>query len=137
MIVGDSITYENGADVPTSFVTSLGEYIVETAPELGEELGRLNRLNVKATKKTLRKVRLPDEVVTAGNLRYLANHGIKFALRREDVYWRHDLDNYNVFGGCYLLSERAAAERAAAEQIELSEREKQTVRMLTERSERQ
>ena len=53
-----------------------------------------------------------------------------FAVRRGDAAYTHDLDGYKCFGGCFLLSERAAAERAAAIPIELSEREKAIIRGL-------
>ena len=37
---GASVVYHNGAVVVTSFVTNLGPYLVETAPELHEQIGR-------------------------------------------------------------------------------------------------
>lgn len=161
---GSTITYENGAKVSTGFVTSLGEFLVESAPDLAAELERIDIQNQKIGKKRVRKIRLPDEVLTRARMNYLAAHGVRFAVRREDAAYMHDLDNYNVFGGCLLLSERAAAEwaaseraaaerapaeraaaeraaaeraaaeRAAAIPIELSEREKAIVRHLTDRT---
>ena len=137
---GVSITYENGAKVNTGFVTSLGEFLIESEPDLAAEMEKINIQNQKAGKKTVRKIRLPDEVLTRARMNYLAVHGVRFAVRRGDAAYTHDLDNYNCFGGCLLLSERAAAERAAAERaaaeraaaipIELSERERVIVRGL-------
>ena len=132
---GSTITYENGAGVPTNFVTNMGEYRIESAPDLADAIEEINKRNVKATKKQIAKVRLPDEIVTAGRMNYLAQHHVRFVVRREESAYLHGLDNYNVFGGCLLLSERAAeraaAERAAAIPIELSEREKAMVRHLS------
>ena len=34
VVAGASVTYENGAVVNTSFITNLGEYLVESAPDL-------------------------------------------------------------------------------------------------------
>jgi hypothetical protein len=112
---GVSITYQNGAKVNTGFVTSLGEFIIESAPDLAAELDRIDLQNQKAGKKTVRKIRLPDEVLTRARMNYLAVHGVRLAVRRGDAAYTHDLYNCKVFGGCFLLSERAAAERAAAE----------------------
>lgn len=83
----------------------------------------MDNLNVKKRKKHVRKLDLPDAVVTAVRMNYLASHGIRFQVRRSDGVLLHDLANCNVFGSCVLLSERAAAERAAAERIELSREE--------------
>lgn len=142
--ISGNITYENGAKVSTGFVTSLGEFLIESAPDLAAELERIDIKNQKIGKKTVRKIRLPDEVLTRARMNYLAVHGVYFAVRREDAAYTHDLDNCKVFGGCFLLSERATAERAAAERaaaeraaaipIELSEREKAIVRHLTDRT---
>ena len=143
---GETITYENGAGVLTNFITNMGEYRMESAPDLADIIEEINKRNVKATKKQVAKVRLPDEIVTAARMNYLAQHHVRLAIRREESAYFHNLDNYNVFGGCLLLSERAAAERAAAERaaaeraaaertaaipVELSEREKAMVKHLS------
>ena len=133
IVIATNIVYENGANVPTHFVTDMGENIIETACDLDRDLDRINTANQKATKKQVRKVALPDEVLTMGRVRYLCAHGIDYAVRRESCHYMHELDNYNVFGGCLLLSERAAAERAAAERVLLSDRERLIVQQLTQR----
>ena len=142
---GVSLTYENGAKVNTGFVTSLGEFLIESAPDFAAELEKIDLQNQRAGKKAVRKIRLPDEVLTRARMNWLAVHGVRLAVRRGDAAYTHDLDNYRCFGGCFLLSERAAAERAAAESaaaeraaaeraaaipIELSEREKAIIRGL-------
>ena len=131
---GVSITYENGAKVNSGFVTSFGEFLIESAPDLAAELEKIDIQNQKKSKKTVRKIKLPDAVLTRARMNYLAVHGVRLAVRREDAAYTDSLDNYHCFGGCFLLSERAAAERAAAEPIELSEREKAIVRHLTDRT---
>ena len=54
--VGTTVTYENGAKGATSFVTNLGEFKIETAPDLYEELmeeDEKNRENVERIKNYL------------------------------------------------------------------------------------
>ena len=136
---GTTVTFENGAKVNVGFVTDLGDWLVETAPALRLRLEALDTANQKALKKRVRKLALPDAVLTTGRANYLAAHGMGYHVGEEDVMHRYNLDNCPVFGGCYLLkeraaaeraaAERAAAERAAAERVELSDREKAVVEL--------
>lgn len=160
---GASITYANGAVVSTSFVTNMGEYIVESAPELRDIIKGENDKNLKETKKELPKYKYPDCVITATAVNRLSAHHTHFKVRREDVVFVRALDaqrgTSGIFGGGFILSERAAEERAAAEQTaaenaakeraaafelerrgaicwELSEREKQ-LQQLMEKNDKQ
>lgn len=113
VITGEKITYQNGAEVNTSFVTNMGDYLIETSPELTEIIK-------KGQKKTkdLPKYVYPMEVVTAGRLKWLAEHGTQWRLKAEDAIFTRKLDNQGdktIYGGGYLISATAAAERAAAE----------------------
>ena len=114
-----SITYANGAVVRTGFVTSLGEWLVETAPDLRRAVKAANDANVKAAKKELPKYEFPPDVLTAMRAAWLSEHGEDFRIRRADAAFVRRLDamggDGNIFGGGLLLSTRAAAERAAAE----------------------
>lgn len=51
--VGGQVTYQNGANVNTSFVTNLGGHLVETAPDLYRRIKTENEKNVKAKKNNL------------------------------------------------------------------------------------
>lgn len=138
--VGGQVTYQNGANVNTSFVTNLGGHLVETAPDLYRRIKTENEKNVKAQKKQHDKLKFPPQVVTAAQLNQLSAKGQYFTLDEKDVVFARTLDNAKkgVFGSCFLLSEKAAAERAAAERavndethyIELSEREKEIIKKL-------
>ena len=143
--VGGQVTYQNGANVNTSFVTNLGGHLVETAPDLYRRIKTENEKNVKAQKKQLDKLKFPPQVATAAQLNQLSAKGQYFTLDEKDVVFARTLDNAkkSVFGSCFLLSEKAAAERAAAERaaaeravndethyIELSEREKEIIKGL-------
>ena len=137
------IIYENGANVPTSFIHNLGgENVVESCSELYDILKEVADKLRKERTKTLPKLTLPPEILTAAKVNYLTIHHTPYFLRRGECCFIRNLDNYgkNVFGGGLLLSERAAAERAAAERaaaeraaayvIELSEREREIQRMI-------
>lgn len=115
---GSQIIYHNGANVRTSFATSLGEYLIETAPDLHEQIEECNKVNVKAGKTQMPKYVYPLEVVTAARLNWLSVHGIHWCCRAEDARFIRKLDSQGekaLFGAGFLISRRAAAERAAAE----------------------
>jgi len=133
VICGLSIVYANGAKVSTSFVTNMGEYLVETAPDLFDELKAINRENEHEITRDLPNYKYPDCVITAAAVNYLNVHHTDFKLKRDDAVFIRCLDEQKeigtgLFGGGFLLSERAAAERAAAERAaahewKLSDRE--------------
>ena len=143
------IIYENGADVPTSFLTNLGSFKIETCPELRQLVDELNTRNVNADAVELPGYTYPDCVMTsiriAPTARYMA-----LQVPPEDASFARALDaqaeqKKAVYGACFLLSEKAAAEKAAAEKAaaekaaaekraqfvwELSDREKALVKSL-------
>lgn len=143
---GIGIVYQNGAVVPTAFRTNLGEAKAMSAPDLHDALDSINAENIKRRKKVLRKLDLPLELLTMGRLHYLAIHGVEFSVGSSECVFVNRLDNYDVFGGGLILSdcatkskaaaERAAAERAAAESIDLSPREREIVKLLSQRETR-
>ena len=136
VIAPATILYENGAEVPTSFVTNLDpETVAEAAPDLRAAILAADAANRAAGKKELPKYGFPPAVVTSANLGYLAVHGTAFRVRRGECAFIRKLDaGPDIFGGGLLLTERAAAERAAAERaaaeraaahvFELSDRER-------------
>ena len=129
------IEYENGARIRTSFVTNLGEddLILQTGPELTQIVNaKVNELRRKI-KKELPKYKYPDCVIHTAGAQKLARYGVDYRVYRKDCTFVRKLDAQNgkaIFGGGLLLSEKAAAERAAAERFALSEREKQIVQHL-------
>ena len=115
------ITYENGANVRTAFVTSFGgDVIAQTAPDLYQIIKAANEKNLKSQKKELPKYDYPYNVLTAAMLQRYSKYGVDFKVRRGDCVHISKLDVQHakgkaIFGGGLLLSERSAAERAAAE----------------------
>ena len=75
---------------------------------------------------------LPNEIITAANLKYMATHNTPFSVMKKDAVFVRKLDNLpsGIFGGGLFLNERAAADRADADRIELTEREKEIQRMI-------
>ena len=143
---GVQVTYENGADVPTSFVTNLEPGIqVRCDPALFQKVDQANKENLKSSKESLPKYTYPDHILTAAIAQRWCKYGVAYTLRREDCLFVRAMDamkttGKTIFGGGYLLSTRAAAERAAAEraaaeraaaiQWQLSEEEEMAVAYL-------
>lgn len=138
--VGSSVTYDNGAEVNTSFVTNLDTARVITAPKLYQAVNEANDENLRALRTELPKYSYPDEVITSAIAARWCKYGVEYRLEPSDCVRIAALDAQKeagkaVFGGGFLLSERAAAERAAAERAaatkwSLSERERAIVASL-------
>lgn len=133
-----TVEYANGAKVNTGFVTNLlGDAAAMSAPDLRR---RITEAQDRARpSRALPVYRYPDEVLTASMLGYMSTHGVEFTVRWGDVARRigglasQRACGKAIFGGGFLLSERAAAERAAAEKTnaivwELSPAEREAVR---------
>ena len=142
--VNVSITYENKAQVLTSFVTNIeDEYVVITAPDLGGAVQKAADEYAERFKNPMPKYSYPIHVITAAMGGYLSKYGQDLKIKRTDAQMIRELDAQKeqgkaIYGGGYLLSEKAAAEKAAAEKAveektivwELSEREKEIVKGL-------
>ena len=134
------VTYANGANVSTSFVTNLGNKKIVASAELHELVEEANKENLRKMHKELPKYSYPDEVLTATMLGYMAAHGTSLEIDAKDVHFIRALDSQKesgkgLFGSGFLLSEKAAAEKAAAEKVymniwELSEREREIIKSL-------
>ena len=133
---GVGIVYENKAQVSTSFLTNLeSEYRFRTAPTLYRVIKEVVDKIRQETKKELAKNSYPDEVITSTKLSYFSKYGVDFKVRREESELIRALDaqkeiKQTIFGSGYLISEKAAAEKAAATKFELSDREKEIVKNL-------
>ena len=117
-------------------MTNLEEAQVHTYPELYKKIEAENKRNEKQGKKTLPKYEYPDEIITAAQVARWCKYGIEYTLNRSDCEKIGTLDaqrkvGKSIFGNGYILSERAAAERAAAERWKLSARERNIVYRLS------
>ena len=130
---GAQIVYENKANVSTSFLTNLEmEYRFRTAPTLYKAVqDAIDKINAENGRE-LAKNNFPDEVITSTKLSYFSKYGVDFKVRRNESEHIRALDAQKeikqaIFGSGYLISEKAAAEKAAATVWELSEREREIV----------
>ena len=141
VIVGEAITYENGAEVNTSFLTNMMPGIKAVAePTLARIVKQANAEVQQATKKALPKYVYPDEVLTVSDMAYMAKYGILFEVTDADCAHVRYLDaqkskGKTIFGSGYLLAAKATAAKAAAAKAAairwpLSERERQIIRGL-------
>lgn len=143
-----SVTYENGARIYTCFVTNLSDDFIRAAPDLMDAIQAAEDANTKANKRTLPKYEYPDCVITSAAVGWLCKHHTRWRVKRGDCLFIRKLDaqgDKSIFGGGYLLTERAAAERAAAVDRkrgdltaavvwELSPREREMQRLLSQRA---
>ena len=119
--LGVSVTYSNGAEVNTGFVTNLEpDLVVKSDPELYRILADADAELRKEIRKQVPKYEYPDYVVTAAKVQFFARYGEPFEVKRGDCVRIRRLDaqadqKKSIFGGGLLLSEKAAAEKAAAE----------------------
>lgn len=123
--VGVSVTYENGAIVNTSFVSSKGP-LIRSAPELYRILDEANAANIKAKKAPPRPVyTYPDNVMTSSAVALFSKYGIEY---REDIgVFVRAMDaqrgtGKTIFGAGYIVPEEAA--RKAQEAVRKAQKEK-------------
>lgn len=154
LCTGATITYENGANVATSFVTNLETCAFRSAPELFEAVTAANWKNLKQNKKSLPKYTYPKNVILAPMLASLSHFGVLFSVERDECFFLRQLDAQKekgkaLFGSGYLISDAKKADRERAEREkaqnetkvrerdgvqnetwELSEREKEIIKSL-------
>lgn len=111
VVCGVPIRYENGAKVSTSFITNLGENVIETCPDL---YSMLEELQSGARRKMARYV-YPDEVFTSNMGQKLNRRGVRFTVRAGAAVQISQLDaqresKAKLFGRGMLISSGKAAE---------------------------
>ena len=132
IVCGVNVIYENKACVCTSFITNMAKDIaVWVCPQLVDAI----REAQAEPDKTKRKFVYSDNIITAATLQKLSLHGTELVIPRKSCRYIKDSDSCkaqgrSLFGGGFLLSERAAAERAAATKLNLSERERRIIASL-------
>lgn len=139
---GADIEYENGAVVPTSFVTNLDPHNIRarTVPELFDAVTAANDANRKEKRVELPKYVYPLDILTSAQMYQFARYGISLVITRAGSERIMALDAQRkigkaIFGCGWILSsaekaEREKAEREKALTFELSETEKEIIRRL-------
>ena len=118
-IVSDAhVIYENGANVPTSFITDLlpqwrvivdsrMKYAVKRAQEAAKEANP-----------EMPVYDYPANLITSSRLGKMVREGVELRIPASECHFIRKLDCQGakgIFGGGFLISEKAAAEKAAAE----------------------
>lgn len=113
--------------------------MAQTEPTLtrlvNAESARLRRETVR----DLPKYEYPDNIVTAAMLQKYSKYGIDYRIDRMNCEQIAKLDaqrpaGKTIFGGGLLLSDKKAAERAAAHVWELSAKEREAIEYINRRS---
>lgn len=132
------IIYENVADVRTGFITNLiPDLRIWVCPELGHMIDEAQ----PKEDKTKRGFVYPDNIVTAATLGKIAERDVELKIRKASCEPIKESDSAKeqgraLYGGGFIMSDRAAAERAAAMGaatiLNLSDREKAIIARLNE-----
>lgn len=135
----ETVTYENGAQVNTSFITNLEPHEIRarSAPSLNRAVDTANRKNMAKTTKTQPKYVYPKSVITTAQLHQYSLRGIDFAIPRAESVRIRSLDSQKpykkaIYGCGLLLSEKLTADREKADR-ETADLKKATVWALSER----
>lgn len=148
IVTGVGITYENGANVNTSFLTNLEpeEVRARSCPSLYAAVKTANDANLAQMHKELPKYSYDHHVVTASMLSPFSRLGIDFVMTKAETVSISQLDAQKesgkaIYGKGYLISEhlfeerekaeREKVEREKVEQWKLSEREKAIIKKLS------
>lgn len=131
IVCGATIRYDNGAKIPTSFVSNMfGNTCIWVCSELYRMLNTSNT-------KPINKFVFDKHIVTSATLIKLIKNGANIKIDRKQVYPIRRLEALDalgttLFGEGFLLSDSAVAEIAGAEKnngiiIALSEKERKIV----------
>ena len=139
LVTGVTVTYENGAQVNTSFLTNLEPHEVRfrSSPKLYEAVKIADDEYRKGIKKQLPKYTYPAHVIMSTTIAPFSRLGIDFVALRSETAIIRELDcqkesGATIYGAGYLISDRLANEREKAER-EKAGREKAFVWKLSER----
>lgn len=103
IIMDCPITYENGARVKTSFVTSYsGGIVAQTSPDLTKAINRENDRLIKANRKELPKYDYPMNVITAAMMQRYARYGVDLKILADDCIQVGSLDAQKRDGKVFL-----------------------------------
>lgn len=137
--VGVTVTYANGANVCTSFLTNLepNDIRFRSEPRLYAAVREANDKFLECNKKRLPKYIYPKHIIQTQFLSVLSRFGIDFVAKVEDTQPIDQLDAQKaqgkaIFGKGYIISDQLLAEREKAER-EIAEMEDVTAWPLSDR----
>ena len=115
IVCGVSVTYANKAKVATSFLTNIfGDNAIICDNELYTTIKGIDDMLCKESAKKLAKITYPDNVVSSALLGKIAKR-INYVIPASEITPIKSAGGVAIFGGGYLLSTKAAAEKVAAE----------------------
>ena len=138
IVCGVTVTYANGAGVCTSFVSNLfGDVRLWCCHELYRVVKDVNDQLLQDKRVNLPKYAYPNNVTSSALLGKIAK-GADLKIMKDDCYQISQLQSQkrlgkSIFGNGFLLSEKAAAEKAFV--WELSENEKRIIKQLGNKNE--
>ena len=135
VITDSSIIYENGANVKTAFATNMGDYKIHVSSELYDLINNAQEEAKKAKTVQLPKYEYPNELLTAASIQKIARYGQTLKIKQTDCFFTRYIDaqkkhGKSIYGSGFLLSEKAAAEKANVTFWQLSERERMIIASL-------
>lgn len=98
LAAGCDVTYANGAEVKTSFITNLDSCRVRTCPELFQAVERANDEIQDANRISLPKYEYPDEIVTAAIMQRWTRYGIDIRIEKDACVRVSALDAQKAVG---------------------------------------
>ena len=154
MPINVNITYENGANIATSFVTNLENPDIQiyASKTLYDAVKNANDINVKSMTKQLSKYQYPNNVVTTSRINKISKY-IDVKIPRSQLHFVRTLDGQQkykkqIYGCGFLCSDKIEQEIKAKEiKVEeikaekssfywqLSDREKEIIKKLDESKE--
>lgn len=115
------IIYENGANIPTDFISNLfGDIRIMTAPRLYELIDAAQKKAQAENKKELPKYTYPANTIRSTQIERFAGLGLTFEIKADECHYVSKLQSQRstgsgIFGGGYLISSAKAKELAAKE----------------------
>ena len=134
-LLGGSITYHNGAQICTSYVTSEGDFDLECDPDF---IQAVEDAVPTKPKRKLTKYRYPDNVVSTAWVLMMAARRIPFTFRKGECCFVKNLDclraiGKHPYGGACLISKSAEPAKRASDEAKRASDEDAVVITLSER----
>lgn len=139
------ITYQNGANVRTSFVSNLfGDDVIILAPDLGQSIKQAQaEAKVARGEKKRLVYKYPKNLISSALLQKYVSRGVQLTIKRHEVHYVEQLDsqikhNKKIYGRGYLISDHVVkvleeARKEAEVQKEQKEEEPDNIWELSER----
>ena len=131
IVVGATITYDNGAKVKTSFVSNMfGDFKIIGDGDLYNRMKDADK--ALSLTKSLPSYKYPDNVLTVSDISKITERGGHICIKKSEVAFCRSLDSQaaskkTLFGSGFLISDKAAELKAAElNAAELKAAEKET-----------